>query len=110
MKLWLDDIRNPKAYDGWQDAVWVLTPEQAIEYLETGLVTALSLDNDLGLEPDENGLPRDGYSVAHWLERRVYEDDDFMPPTVLNAHTANSVARVKMDAAFRFIRRTLAGR
>lgn len=104
MKLWLDDVRNPKHYDGWEDAIWVMTPEDAIEYLETGRVTHLSLDNDLGLDYVGEGQPRDGYSVAVWLEQQVAEDDLFMPPDVLEAHTANSEARQKMLTAFRAIR------
>ena len=104
MKLWLDDVRNPKAFSGWEDAVWVTTPEDAIEYLETGRITHLSLDNDLGLPNDEDGQPRDGYSVAKWLEARMAEDPDFIAPDVLNAHTANPVNRPKMEAAFRQIR------
>lgn len=104
MKLWLDDVRNPKHYDDWEDAVWVTTPEEAIDYLDTGRVTHLSLDNDLGLDYGVDGPPRDGYSVAKWLEQRVADDDLFMPPDVLEAHTANSVARQKMLAAFRSIR------
>lgn len=110
MKLWLDDIRNPKHHEDWEDAVWVNTPEEAIEYLETGKVTHLSLDNDLGLFEDDEGRPRDGYAVAKWLERRVYEDDSFVPPNVLNAHTANSVAHRKMWACFKAIRLEVARR
>jgi len=99
VKLWLDDVRNPKSFESWEDAVWVTTPEEAIDYLDTGRITHLSLDNDLGL-PDA----RDGYMVAQWLEERVHEDDDFMPPSVLNAHTANPIARQKIEAAYRAIR------
>lgn len=103
MKLWLDDVRDPRKYAGWEGAVWVTTPEETIEYLETNLVTHLSLDNDLGLHDDALG-PRDGYRVAKWLEERVATDPDFIPPDVLNAHTANPVSRPKMEAAFRKIR------
>lgn len=110
MKLWLDDVRNPEFYEDWEDAVWVTTPEEAIEYLDTGRITHLSLDNDLGLPDDENGHPRDGYAVAQWLEERAYDDDSFMPPDILNAHTANSVARQKIEAAFRSIRTAVRGR
>lgn len=107
IKVWVDDIRDPKKFKGWEDAVWVTTPEAAIELLEAGLVEALSLDNDLGLPDDEGGQPRDGYSVACWLEARVADDEDFMAPDVLNAHTANSVAKPKIDAAFKKIRRLM---
>lgn len=106
-KVWLDDERDPKRFKGWEDAIWVTTPEEAIELLEAGLVAALSLDNDLGLPDDEVGQPRDGYRVACWLEARVANDEDFMAPDVLNAHTANSVNGPKMEAAFKSIRRMM---
>lgn len=110
MKLWLDDERDPKNFKGWEDAHWVTTPEEAIEILETGRVEALSLDNDLGLPADESGLPRDGYKVACWIEEQIMTDDTFMPPDILNAHTANSVNSPKMEAAFRQIRRKMIAR
>ena len=110
MKLWLDDERDPKGFKGWEDAIWVTTPQEAIEYLEIGAVTAISLDNDLGLPDDDEGRPQDGYSVACWIEERTVMDDLFMAPETLNAHTANSVNSPKMEAAFRKIRRTMQSR
>lgn len=107
IKVWLDDVRNPKSFKGWEDAIWVTTPEEAIELMEAGVVESLSLDNDLALPNDENGRPRDGYAVACWLEDRVATDEDFLAPDVLNAHTANPTARPKMDAAFKNIRRMM---
>jgi hypothetical protein len=107
MKLWLDDIRNPRIFWDFhydKGVIWVKTPEEAIAHLDTGRVTHLSLDNDLGLDNDPEGKPRDGYAVALWLEQRVAEDDTFRPPEVLEAHTANSAARPRMLAAFRKIR------
>lgn len=110
MKLWLDDERDPKGYKGWEDATWVTTPEEAIVLLDTNLVTSISLDNDLGLPEDQDGRQRDGYSVAEWIENRVETDDLFMPPVVLNAHTANPVSAKRMEAAFRAIRTAMAMR
>lgn len=120
MKVWLDDERDPKKFKGWEDAIWVTTPEEAIELLMTDEVVALSLDNDLGLPDAEDfvdlqgytrkGQPRDGYMVACWLEERIVTDDEFLPPDILNAHTANGVNASKMEAAFRKIRRTVASR
>jgi hypothetical protein len=48
MKLYLDDERPTPA--GWIGVKW---PDEAIAYLETGSVTDLSLDHDLG--DDERG-------------------------------------------------------
>ncbi len=110
MRIWLDDERDPRNHKGWEHAVWLTTPEEVIELLETDGVEALSLDNDLGLPNDEHGQPRDGYKVAKWIEERVFTDDEFIAPDVLNAHTANSVNGPKMEMAFRNIRRQMAAR
>lgn len=106
MKLWLDDERDPKHYKGWETALVVFgIPEEAIDVLDTGLVTHLSLDNDLGL-PDD----REGYKVALWVEEKTATDPFFVPPNVLNAHTASPVAGPKMEAAFRKVRQMMAQR
>lgn len=110
IKVWLDDERDPKKFKGWEDAIWITTPEEALELLEAGMVEALSLDNDLGLPDDVDGNPRDGYSVACWLEARVADDEDFMAPDVLNAHTANPVESRRIEMAFRNIRKIMKGR
>lgn len=110
IKVWVDGIRDPKKFKGWEDAIWVTTPEAAIEFLEAGVVQALSIDNDLGLPDGEDGQPRDGYRVACWLEARVTDDEYFMAPDILNAHMANSANSPKMEVAFKAIRRVMAQR
>ena len=104
MRVWLDDLRDPKSDPAstpfWRDAVWVKTPEAAIALLATGKVQALSLDNDLGLPLDSGGRPREGYMVADWLEQHTFLSEGFTPPRVLNLHSANSVVRRKVEAAF----------
>ena len=50
MKVYLDDLRTPP--DGWVLVQW---PEEAIELLETGEVTELSLDHDLGVDDRGTG-------------------------------------------------------
>jgi len=107
-KVWLDDERDPKGHKGWEDAVWVTTPEEAIELLDAGVVEALSVDTDLGLPDDDQGTPRDGYRVACWLEDRVANDDDFLAPDILNVHAAFS--RSKIEGAFKNIRRMMNSR
>lgn len=53
MKVWLDDIRKmPARFDRH-----VKTAQEAIELLETGLVTFISFDHDLG--PVEAGTGHD---------------------------------------------------
>ena len=59
--------------------------------LQTGQVTELSLDHDLG--DDEHGT---GYDVVLWIEEAVALRG-FMPPKIL-VHSANSSARQKMLA------------
>ncbi|WP_321876609.1 cyclic-phosphate processing receiver domain-containing protein [Paraburkholderia bannensis] len=93
MKVFLDDER--KTPDGWTRAYW---PQEVISLLQTGEVTDLSLDHDLG--DDERGT---GYTVLLWLEEQVaiYE----MKAPEISVHSANSSARVKMEAAIASIRR-----
>lgn len=66
--------------------------------LETGKVTHLSLDHDLG--DDERGT---GYDVIVWIEEAV-ATRGFVPPK-LSVHSANSAARARMEAGIRSIAR-----
>ena len=66
--------------------------------LEQGNVTHLSLDHDLG--DDERGT---GYDVVLWIEEAV-ATRSFIPPQ-MTVHSANSSARVKMEAGIRSIER-----
>ena len=96
MRVYLDDERPTPP--GWVGARW---PDEAIALLETGRVTDLSLDHDLG--DDERGT---GYHVVLWLEEAVALRG-FAPP-VVRVHSANSSARLKMELGIESIRR-LAG-
>ena len=91
IKVYLDDLRTPP--DGW---VLVKTAQEAIDLLITNDVEEISLDHDLGEE--ENGT---GYDVITWLEKEVYENN-FIPP-VIHIHTANPVARERMESGARNI-------
>lgn len=93
MKVFLDDERPPP--EGWHLVRW---PQEAIELLQAGNVTHLSLDHDLG--DDERGT---GYDVIVWLEEAVALRR-FRPPEV-RVHSANSSARLKMEAGIRSIER-----
>lgn len=62
MNLWLDDVRNPAAYD-LADYIWVKTVEEAKEKILTGEVVNASLDHDLGACPDCLG----GRTFEQWL-------------------------------------------
>ena len=61
MKVYLDDERATP--EGWTRVYW---PSEAIELLQTGQVTELSLDHDLG--DDARGT---GYDVVLWIEEQV---------------------------------------
>lgn len=93
MRVYLDDERTPP--DGWVLVRW---PEEAIALLEQGSVVELSLDHDLG--DDDHGT---GYDVVLWVERAVAERG-FVPP-VMHVHSANSSARIKMEAGIAAISR-----
>jgi hypothetical protein len=98
MKVWLDDRRSPPG-SGW---VWVKTPEEAIELLETGDVSEISLDHDLGLL---DRVPEaTGYDVVVWIERQV-ATEGFVPPEVITVHSSNSSAAPKMERGIASIRR-----
>lgn len=97
MKVFLDDERE--APDGWIRAYW---PYEVIDLLHTGAVTEISLDHDLG--NDERGT---GYSVLVWIEEQVVLHG--MTPPMLHVHSANSSARLKMNAAIESIRQHAAG-
>lgn len=87
MKVYLDDLRP--APEGWVRVFW---PDEVIALLKTGLVTEISLDHDLGSE--QRGT---GYDVLLWIEDAVVTTR-FIPPKI-TVHSANPVARQRMDAA-----------
>ena len=93
MKVFLDDERT--APEGWQQTRW---PEDTIRLLETGEVTHVSLDHDLG--DDTRGT---GYDVILWIEEAV-ATRAFQPPRI-TVHSANTSARKKMELGIESIRR-----
>ena len=86
MRVFLDDERPTP--EGWVRVWW---PDEAIALLEGGEVTELSLDHDLG--DDARGT---GYDVVLWIEEAVALRG-FKPPKII-VHSANSSARIKMQA------------
>jgi hypothetical protein len=93
MKVYLDDERATP--EGWHRVFW---PDEAILLLETGQVTEISLDHDLG--DDERGT---GYDVVLWIEEAVITRG-FEPPK-MSVHSANSSARQKMEQGIETIYR-----
>ena len=84
MKVYLDDLRP--APEGWHRTLW---PDEVIALLESGGVTHLSLDHDLG--DDTRGT---GYDVVRWIEEAVVTRN-FVPPEIA-IHSANPVGRERM--------------
>jgi hypothetical protein len=98
MKIWLDD-RRPPPNSSW---LWLRTPEEVIEALQTGGVEELSLDHDLGIFTEDG--ERTGYDVLLWVEEKV-ATEDFKPPPVITVHSANASAAPRMERAIEAIRR-----
>lgn len=95
MKVYLDDERPTP--EGW---VRTFSAQTTIWLLETGQVTELSLDHDLGAGIDEApGYEPfgNGYDVLVWLEEQVMTHG-FVPPKI-HLHTANTAARLRMEQA-----------
>lgn len=100
MRVWLDDRRAP--YPDPDEWVWVRTPAEAIELLETGEVSELSLDHDLGLTEGDRELT--GYDVVAWMERAV-ATEGFEPPRTFRVHSSNAPAAARMERGIEAIRR-----
>jgi len=87
MRIWLDDERPmPEGYDKH-----VRTAAEAIAFLESGTVTAISLDHDLG----ESGGT--GYQVACFIEEGAFRKT--LLPMEVSIHSANPVGRGRMEQA-----------
>jgi hypothetical protein len=85
MKLYLDDERETP--EGWTR---VYTAYGAILALQTGEITEVSLDHDLGTEED-------GYDVAQWIEISAW--DETLKRLKWNVHSANPAGASRMRAA-----------
>lgn len=91
MNVWLDDERP--APRGWHACT---RPEEVVALIDAGVVDEVSLDHDLG---EDVGT---GYDVVTYIEERVHTDEEFMPPAI-HVHTANSAARLRMNAGVKAI-------
>lgn len=79
MKVWLDDLRPlPPGYD-----VWALTYEDAVALIDTGKVTHMSFDNDLG-------QALEGRHVIDYLYEKAYFKT--IPPIQMQVHSSNGGA------------------
>lgn len=89
MRVWLDDERPmPPDFN-----FHVKTAAEAIVFLRTGHITAISLDNDLGPGVAE------GYTVADYIEKAAF--DGTLQKLQLYVHTDNLPRREYIKQAFR---------
>lgn len=93
MKLWLDDIRDPREH-GALGYTWVKTADEAIRLLASGMVERASLDHDLSVDATM-GNPaqgeRTGYTVIRWME-----ENNTWPRGGVKVHSMNPVGRRRM--------------
>jgi hypothetical protein len=86
MKLWVDDLRpKPLEYD-----FVAKDGATAISLLETGRITEISLDHDLG----DGG---DGYTIAKWIETEARIGR--LNPIFWKIHSMNPVGTQNMRMA-----------
>lgn len=90
IKIWLDDERP--APEGW---LRFYIPSEVIFALRNYPVHAVSLDHDLGFT--EEGVEMNGYEVMRHLEEEAFAGRTV--PPIIDIHTANPVARERMEAA-----------
>jgi hypothetical protein len=87
VRVWLDDLRPmPIGFD-----LHARTAEEAIEIIESGRVSEISLDHDLGSE--ENGT---GYEVAKFIEEGAYHG--YVAFMEVKVHSANPVGAKNIQA------------
>ena len=95
MKMFLDDIRDPKNdYD-----VIVRSFEEAINFVkENGIPTFISFDHDLGC--DEMGsILKSGYDFAKWLVDMDIENISKFPDNfTFDIHSANPIGKNNIKA------------
>ncbi len=91
MYVWLDDTRDPKrqAKHSWDQWIWIETYEETIALLETGKVTHISLDHDLG-------TVKTGYDVILWIEEKLHQNRFNLDSLKIEVHSANPVGRKKI--------------
>ena len=98
MKIWLDDVRDPadentiNLFMSSPDMTWIKTAEEAIKLINSGKVSFISFDNDLG-------TVLEGYDVAKHIEKLAFENK--VSKIEYRIHTANYVARGNITQAMR---------
>jgi hypothetical protein len=98
IKIWLDDERNPQdpitqqQFGAISDETWIKTAEEAIQLIESGNVSSISLDHDLRTE-------KTGLDVANFIEEQAFKDK--IPKLHWRIHSTNSTEKEKMEKALK---------
>lgn len=101
MKIWLDDERDPQLpyiqerFGATPDMVWCKTIGVVQHAFETGNVSFISFDHDLG-----SGCMT-GYDLAKWLEERAA--NGLLPRFRWRIHSQSNIGRENIKAALRKI-------
>lgn len=110
MKLWLDDLRDPKV-NGAIGFAWAKNYDEAFAILKTGNITFASLDHDIGACQNciekllhigdtktaettfYNWCPHvnSGYDLVSWME-----DNNIWPVDGVTVHSMNPIGRLRM--------------
>jgi hypothetical protein len=98
VRIWLDNERP--APRGWRRA---RTPQEAIDLLETGKATILSLDFDLKLKNDR-GADWNGEHVVRWIEEKQFRGEDVVLSQI-QIHSTNVVGIPQLRRALEALRR-----
>lgn len=91
IRLWIDDLRNPEKYN-IKNVIWVKNYNDAIKQINTGNVTWISFDHDLGEE-------KSGYDIAKHIEELVYNKKIPMPEWQI--HSANPPGKSSIEKAMK---------
>jgi len=111
IKVWLDDDRdpeNPTIQETFPIAkagpwTWVKTAPEAIELLQTGNVTYISLDHDLGDSPGVG----DGSQVVRFIQGGAM--DGSLPELDYDVHSKNSDGSASMELGMGVAKQLWAG-
>ena len=99
LRVWLDDVR-PMPKEGFD--VHVKTAAEAIALIESGEVTFMSFDHDLGFDKTTMSCAANspsGYEVAKVAERLAYEGK--IPAFGWAVHSMNPTGAAHIEMAFR---------
>ncbi len=90
IRLWLDDVRDPRYHGQPPETIWVVTHTDAMAHILNGQVAFISFDHDLG-------SPLTGYDLAKDIEKLCARGDIECPEWAI--HSANPVGRDNIQMA-----------